>query len=533
MIRQIVFKKTNSLIDELLLINFDKKINVIIGPKGGGKSTLFDLLASIKMGYISKNVIDALKDFGLEFVKAIKFNNEIINVNQLTKKTKKEMLADFSNRDDVIFQDDPIKKNINNLAEIEKEKIEYVQKLITKSKIIDELIEKIRVFYNGMVEISNMNKDNEINWSNAFQITSKNDNKTRLIIDLSYKSNEMIARINNEEFNLDNLIKNSENQKIELEKMKILNFSNIQNDEHFNKKFLENIDNLIDNHKNLLKILKSRKQFINKIRRIINSFNTAYKSVIENIKKSDFDGEGLKAYEKHAQDYFKIFAQVIVKQKKSFEELINQEVVLEFKEEVLDVALLSYKIDSKVNLNLEQIISILKVVLHTPTSVSDISKWLLEIIKKGPKHFDVAKISNNISKTLKDHVKVLAEGKDYDTMSLGQKSIYGIKYKFNSSMNKILFLDQPEDNLDNYTIATNILNMLSEKNKQVFIVTHNANIGILSNPNKIIVADLDSDGQQYYEAKLSDAKKELSSTHYLEGGIEFLERRYNKIKGDK
>ena len=124
MIKQIIFKKTNSLIPEELLINFDEKINIIIGPKGGGKSTLFDLLASIKVGYIPKNVIDALKDFGLEFGKAVKFNNEVINFNQLSKKTKKEMLLDFGNRDDVIFQDDPMKKNKNNLTGHEKQKTE-------------------------------------------------------------------------------------------------------------------------------------------------------------------------------------------------------------------------------------------------------------------------------------------------------------------------------------------------------------------------------------------------------------------------
>lgn len=534
MIKQIIFKKTNSLIPEELLINFDEKINIIIGPKGGGKSTLFDLLASIKVGYIPKNVIDALKDFGLEFGKAVKFNNEVINFNQLSKKTKKEMLLDFGNRDDVIFQDDPIKKNINNLTEIEKQKTEYIQTLINKSPIISELIEKIRVFYNDMETISIMNNKSEINWSNAFQIKTKNDNKTRLIINLSYKDTEINSKLRNELRDIKEVIENSENQIIELNKMQNKSFINIYNDDKFNNDYLKNINNLIKEHKDFLILLQKRMVFINKIKLMIISFDIAYKNVIENIKKVDFAGEGLKAYEKQAQDYFKNFAQVICKQKSSFEELINQEIVLDFKDEIINTSLLSYKIDSIVKLNLEQIISILKVVLHTPTSVSDISKWLLELIKKGLKDFNVEKISNNIAKMLKEYVKVFAEGKDYDTMSLGQKSIYGIKYKFNSSIDKILFLDQPEDNLDNYTIATSILNLLAKKEKQVFIVTHNANIGILSNPQKIIVADLNNKQQQYYEANLKDINNnELSSTHYLEGGIEFLERRYKKIKGEK
>ena len=36
---------------------------MIIGPKGGGKSTLFDLIAGLKHNYISDNVVEALKRF--------------------------------------------------------------------------------------------------------------------------------------------------------------------------------------------------------------------------------------------------------------------------------------------------------------------------------------------------------------------------------------------------------------------------------------------------------------------------------------
>ena len=46
MIKQVIFKKTNSFNAKPIVLNFDKNINVIIGPKGGGKSTLFDLIIS-------------------------------------------------------------------------------------------------------------------------------------------------------------------------------------------------------------------------------------------------------------------------------------------------------------------------------------------------------------------------------------------------------------------------------------------------------------------------------------------------------
>ena len=35
--------------------------------------------------------------------------------------------------------------------------------------------------------------------------------------------------------------------------------------------------------------------------------------------------------------------------------------------------------------------------------------------------------------------------KEYEVLSLGQKSIYDLKYKFNKSINEDLYLDQPEN----------------------------------------------------------------------------------------
>ncbi|MGL5205662.1 MAG: hypothetical protein ACRC7B_01985 [Metamycoplasmataceae bacterium] len=535
MIKQIIFRYKNSLTAEPLIINFDEHINVIIGPKGGGKSTLFDLLAGIQNGYISKNVIDALDDFNLAFDKAIKFNNEIINVNQLSKKTKKEMEVDFEKRYDVIFQDDPIKKNINNLDQIDKQKKDYVQNLIDGSPVILKLVKKIEDFYNGMMKISQMNNQNEINWTNAFQIKSLSDGQTKLIIKLDYKDIDISQKINIEKRNLDIIINNAKEQKVELEKFKNLNFAGINIDEKFNNELILKIDKLQKEYDDLLKLVKERESYINRISLMSICFKKAYNKTIEDIKKKDFSGEGLKAYERQAQNYFKKLAQEIVYQKNLFEELINKEIHLNFEDNEINNTLLSYKIDSVVKLDQEEIVDILKIVLPTPGgSISDISKWLLNLIKNGPKDFDRKKISNCISRNLKKYVKVYAEGKDYDTMSLGQKSIYGIKYKFNNSMDQILFLDQPEDNLDNHTIATNILEMITKKEQQVFIVTHNANIGILTNPGKVIVADLNNKSEQYYESiVVNNENGELDSTHYLEGGINFLERRYMKVKGEK
>lgn len=75
--------------------------------------------------------------------------------------------------------------------------------------------------------------------------------------------------------------------------------------------------------------------------------------------------------------------------------------------------------------------------------------------------------------------------------------------------------------------------MLNQKdNNQVIIVTHNANIKILSNPQRVIIADLNNYSEPY---KISELEKIINenSAHYLEGGKEYLKQRYYKIINQK
>lgn len=541
MIRKIFLKKMDSLSDDNIKeIEFSDRVNVIIGPKGGGKSTLFDLLAGLKNGYISKSVTDALEAYNLEFVKAEKFNGEIILSKQLSKKNVRDKEKDLTERNDVIFQDDPIKKNINLSESVEKEKFEYVKQVIERSTdSIEEYIKKIKTFYDQIKNIVDLSAESKINWTNTF-LFQKTEGDINIISQLNYNSRDIKSKIDSQLRKIRQIIEKIQDDttfwKTPSNKNTFSEFVEL-NDDSFNKEYSDLIDQNIKQLESIRNILLKKQKQLEKISNIIFTFEKVYTKRKDEIKKENFKEQGLKTFEKESKDHVKTLASQIVKLQKTFKELIlNSD--LEIKLNIFEKeskSFLSYKLDEVKTIDEDVVLDSLKVVLYTPRSQTDLSKWIIENQKyeKGFKNFENEKILNLLARRWKDDVKVFANGMDYSKMSLGQKSIYGIKYKFNKSKDDDIFLDQPEDNLDNNTIATSVLDMINEKvNNQVFIVTHNANIGILSKPGKVIVANLNNENNEYLEGSIASTPEHESETSfYLEGGSRFLEERYKIVKG--
>ncbi|WP_226673465.1 TrlF family AAA-like ATPase [Rossellomorea aquimaris] len=87
--------------------------------------------------------------------------------------------------------------------------------------------------------------------------------------------------------------------------------------------------------------------------------------------------------------------------------------------------------------------------------------------------------------------------KENDTlseMSPGKRGLVLLELFLNiSDESHPILIDQPEDNLDNRTITTDLVKFIKEKSmsRQIIIVTHNANLVVLTDSENVIVANQD------------------------------------------
>lgn len=136
-----------------------------------------------------------------------------------------------------------------------------------------------------------------------------------------------------------------------------------------------------------------------------------------------------------------------------------------------------------------------------------------------------------------------SKGIDINQTSPGNRASVLISVILDNMENKILIIDQPEDNLDSKFIYCEIVKRLKElkKNRQIFLVTHNANIVVNSDSENIICCRNDDNIIKYeygaieYNSKIFENKnmKEFIMDN-LEGTEEAFKLRNSKyfLKGE-
>nr|WP_254677878.1 hypothetical protein [Acinetobacter baumannii] len=116
---------------------------------------------------------------------------------------------------------------------------------------------------------------------------------------------------------------------------------------------------------------------------------------------------------------------------------------------------------------------------------------------------------------------VTYEGDNYNAMSQGKKAFVVLKMTLDCSDSKCpIIIDQPEDDLDNRAIYTELVTYLKEKKtqRQIILVTHNANVVVNADSELVIVAN-----QHGSQSPNNEEKK----FQYKYGSIECLTKSNN------
>ena len=537
MIKKIYFKKDiNVEGGEEFQINFNEKTNIIVGPKGGGKSTLLNILVGATNGYISKGVNEAFeseKQTPYIPTKVEKFTGEIVKIENLEKKPIKEFENKVNKLNNVIWQKDEIKYKLDNSKEINKDKKKFIEELIIGNQDVKNAIEKLYNVHQTFEKLFIIMKD-QINWDNIYKISNEKE-KVDLILGLKYSN---IDERNKNIKNTDE-INNILNQINSFQAINDIKYEHFVEGDISKEKLQKIKQKLFFEIQKIINLMKHKRRQNSKINKTFSAFENSLKNIKTKIVSESKGDKIFKKFTIDAKFHFEKMAKTIKLIKNQINKFLNENEKLVIKMgETKQSGILTLKAEEEVTLENNFIFDMLGKVLYKPNSVNDVEDWINAQIKKDSlKDFNEKHIKNLLKSHLTEHVVVMANGKKYSSLSNGEKSIFGIKYKLNKAdklNSQILFLDQPEDDLDNRTIKTDLVNSINKFYCQKFIITHNGNIGLLTGAgDKVIVANFENE-KPYFEGNKKINKENYSdAANYLEGGVEALNKRYKIISGDK
>ncbi len=119
-------------------------------------------------------------------------------------------------------------------------------------------------------------------------------------------------------------------------------------------------------------------------------------------------------------------------------------------------------------------------------------------------------------KPLKDH-------------SLGQRATALILFLLAQKETNVLIIDQPEDDLDNQTIYEDVIKAIKllKGDMQFIFATHNANIPVLGDSEKIISCEYSEDRIDIYGGTIDNPETQKQIVTIMEGGEEAFNKRKN------
>lgn len=559
MIKSLKIKNNNETYD----INLNNQVNVIVGEKGSGKSTLLLILAeAIVNKKLFKNEYEWFNEKAKFLVDSINIDNTEIKTQDFSyifdsenKQNSKDagILEIQKNLSGYISQNDSRKNSLDSSEYVEKqksncidnftEKIYYDQdqkmlKQLDDFKLLEDLLNEYR-----------RERDRQIALSNVFnQSFNLNEGSTKNIATIDYDSSNEIKKIKEllksieetrEKINSTNLVVNNLLAQFE-QSSSLLQISNEQLLD-----IQQKTENVILQNNSFLEYYNQYNLVVSKDKKALECFKLsftnakrAYLEELSNTLKIQNDNEQL-------LEHFSNLGRIMKKINRQYNSIIEKEIILNWTLEETDKKNknIKYKIESFALSEEEK-----NLILNKWLGSTNKSKTIADVFNGNIKdNFDIKKM---IKTLIKDKIKIYAGDEEYKNLSMGQKTLFGITHAIDTLNNvpneQYLLLDQIEDNLDNKTIYEKIVPMLQEqikKGKQIFIVTHNPNIGTLIKGNIITTDIFNTNLNKKFvvnEIIREDNEIDTPQSLYLEGSMKALyerlkvhEEKINKTKGDK
>lgn len=537
------------------ILQFLPGVNVIIGTKGGGKSTLLKILYGLHANYSNydSDIDQIAKTFGFNVDKLVYSNGDIKRWRDKRTKYPKD-----EQRNDIIIQDDKIKKELDTAATFKKEKNRFLEK---SCKIVAK---DLSIFFDGYFktfhELNQLLKNlNELNIHDLFQL--KNDRNKRLLEQIQKllvnslnrtqeKNNKWVIKVHTD---LYSILRHYLNKVIE-HKPRSGEIELISNQDY--EKIIETVLSLLKLH--------TRSIFDKSLDNIkYDAVTNTIKDYEQYLKDSQETDRRIGSFSSALEEKFKSIARVLANNFAYFDNFLDQKfskIPIKNKAKSENDPDIQFEIDLEYDLGETSeedppLYKIFSKCLYKPSVFTDKVKWLNNFLQKGgfkDNKYDLdddeillQTLEKYFEENLQNKITVLLDGKDYEKLSLGTRSSYGVSRVIKNCQSSILFLDQPEDNIDSYTIAKTLIPAIKENDKigQVFIITHNSNTGILTDPQTTTVCSFRTNDIQnsYRQSNLTDKLEiiedevvnENASAHYLEGGIQALEERHSILVNKK
>ena len=514
-IEKISFKE-DKLIDKVDL-EFSPNLNVIIGGRSSGKSLLFSILGN-KIN-ISKSVfLTRYKDINIgsveikskidaEYKPNIKYNtNEVIYINQgdivnyFENNSLKDLISE-SGRDELYksaLEEFKIKKqelsnNIDALVDsYSKIQIDLENDFTLRKQDIDSILDTNYIF---------KSIDNIENKNTSFLESESILTQLKVTLD-KFKTNE------NWSFSKDEIKTIEDFTKLVLEKEK--KFNTEKNIYSLREKFILDVQNIIAS-KNAQLSDKSREKeaAIKRLTTLKSNIFKVLESSSNLLQKSNF----LEDYKYNLTKEIEISDDVKVILEVEGKEIIKEKVFEGLSICDTDKRLSLYEVCIKLALN--QIL-----VKYYANNFPESFKKKIDTL--------LTSIFNEFNTPI-EYLKY-SEGSTSKSNSPGFNSEKYLETILKNGLSKIIFIDQPEDNLGNKFITNNLIDIIRDLKfkKQIFLVTHNPSIVVYGDAENIILCENKNNKIIYRQLTLEEKKGQKEICEVLDGGHYIFDQRSKK-----